>query len=80
MLFLSLFLSLPPRLRWGGWPAEGRSGGGLPQQAICQLNALKHPPPVTSFAALTMCHPPHRSRGGRDKNRAFSAPLYSCIY
>src|SRR6185436_9329264 len=32
---------------------------------IWQRKALKHPPPVTSFAALSMCHPPHRCAEGR---------------
>jgi very-short-patch-repair endonuclease len=27
------------------------------------LSTLRHPPPVTSFASLTMCHPPHEGEG-----------------
>jgi len=47
------------------WVAGRRPvGWGVSQQVIWQLNVPKHPPPVTSFAALSMCRPPHRFAGG----------------
>ena len=64
------FLSLPHL--WGGWLAEGQSGGG--RQRIAMREYLVRgisPHPTHRFAALTMRHPPHRFAGGGIRNTAF---------
>jgi hypothetical protein len=38
----------------------------------------RKPPPVTSFAALTMCHPPHK--WGRDKKESFARELRRSLH
>jgi hypothetical protein len=50
-----LALLFPPML-WGGWLAERQSGG-------VARPYMKQSPPVTSFAPLTMRHPPHKKWG-----------------
>jgi hypothetical protein len=61
--FATLFAMPPPALavgRVGRSEAEDGVGG------YRRPRLRRHPPPVTSFAALTRCHPPHRWSGGRD--------------
>jgi hypothetical protein len=54
----------PPALAVGrGGHSEAEAGVG----GYRLLSLRRHPPPDTSFASLTRCHPPHRERGGRDK-------------
>src|SRR3984893_1898587 len=38
-------------------------GWGLPQQTRFFAHCRARPPPVPSFASLTMCHPPHKGEG-----------------
>src|SRR5690349_2611534 len=59
------FVLSPPTL-WGGW-REAPGGAGACKRANSRL--LKQPPPVTSFALLTMCHPPHKVGGIRKSSR-----------
>jgi len=58
---LHCFAKLPPTR--GVETSEARSG--VARSAGWGRSRMEETPPVTSFALLTMCHPPHKS--GRDK-------------
>jgi hypothetical protein len=62
-------LSLPFLYGEGGWPKASRVGSAASALANSS-HSRSSPPPVTSFAALTMCHPPHKR--GRDKTERAS--------
>ena len=52
-----------PHFLWGGW-REAPGGGSS--------RTDETPPPVTSFAPFTMCHPPHKSGRDRKSRRSTS--------
>ena len=62
---------------WGGWLKASRVGLAANWRAREDIPAAGSPPPVTSFAALTMCHPPHK--WGRDKKESFAREL-RCLF
>ena len=70
----SLFLIPPPcgietsECSLLGWLAEGQSGGVVTAHSVS-------PPPVTSFAPLTMFHPSPRVGGIRKSSAVFIPPL-----
>src|SRR4051812_13983208 len=54
-----LALSYPSHL-WGGWREAPGGGSSLP---CANTSLAEAPPPDTSFAPLTRCHPPHKWEG-----------------
>src|SRR6202048_268152 len=48
--WLGLNAGFYPSPSWGGWPAEGRSGGGLLPQKRFLAHSVRYPPPALRSA------------------------------
>ncbi len=63
----ALAVSLPPLAVGRVGRAKRRPGWGC----VKLDDPVSHPLPDSSFASLTLSHPPHRKSGGRDKSNAW---------